>query len=62
MTIYLWTLCFVLVSKAQHRTRGPSHPPFLIILTRLKGGILFLSPILSPAGEQIYIVKIFRLK
>lgn len=59
MTIYLWTLCFVLFSKAQHRTRGPSHPSFLIILTRLKGGILFLSPILSPPLENKFALSRF---
>lgn len=57
--IYLWTLCFVLFSKAQHRTRGPSHPSFLIILTRLKGWILFLSPIFSPPQENKFALSRF---
>lgn len=61
MTIYLWTLCFVLFSKAQHKMHGPSHPSSLFILTRLKGRILFFFFSLSPSGEQIYIVKVFRL-
>lgn len=59
MTIYLWTWCFVLFSKAQHRTRGASHPSFLIILTRLKAGILFLSPILSPPLENKFALSRF---